>query len=791
VGVTPPVQSVLNGGGQANYTVTTTALNGFTGAVTLSCVTPLPTGITCGFGPTNTTTLSLTPTLAGTNTNLRLTVAGTTPVNQYSVMVKAASGTTLTPMTQVAINVGVPSITNISPSTGAWGQTVTITGAAFSATPSKDIVMFNGVQANVSLASPTSLTVQVPAGSSTGNVTVSTFATSNAVPFTVQNLPPTVTTVTPNVLTVGAPATMITLSGTNFVPGPDPLPGSQVQLDGANISTSFVSPTQITATVTQAQAASAHVYSLTVVNPAPGGGTSSASNFVITAVDPVTSTVVAAPSANVLANNSATSTITVTVKNSGSAGISGQTVQLSASGNGNTISPVSAVTNGSGVATLTLKSTKAELKTISATVTLNPGGNQMSLNAQPTVGFVADASTVSSSLSGFFVAPAIARADGAATSNLQATIVDAFGNPLAGQNVAFSSSGSGNTISLPAVTDANGVATGTISSTTPEVKVLTATVNPGAGQVVLATHPTVAFVPYPRFAFVTNKSDGTVSQFTVNSSTGQLRHNGYSMVGSLPVALVSDPANKFLFVANSGSANISAFTIGADGWLNPASGSVSPAGTTPSALAVDPTGKFLYAANSGSANVSVFKISAVTGALTPVSQPSAGTGPSALTVDRTGKYLYVANNGGGNVSGFSINATTGDLTSLGSPFAAGSGPVAIAADPSGRFALVVNNTSATVSSYTVDSVTGALTNTGSIPAGAGADAIAIDPSGSFAYVANATGNSVSSYQIAPSDGHLTSLGTIPAGTGPSTVTVDPSGSFVGCREQRVERRLYL
>src|SRR5205807_5573285 len=105
------------------------------------------------------------------------------------------------------------------------------------------------------------------------------------------------------------------------------------------------------------------------------------------------------PTSNVLANNVATPTITVTVKSTGGSGISGQTVQLASTGSGNTILPASAITDGSGVATFTVRSTKAELKTISATVALNPGGNQMALNAQPTVGFIADVSTISASLS--------------------------------------------------------------------------------------------------------------------------------------------------------------------------------------------------------------------------------------------------------------------------------------------------------------------------------------------------------------------------------------------------------
>src|SRR5262249_49652138 len=38
----------------------------------------------------------------------------------------------------------------------------------------------------------------------------------------------------------------------------------------------------------------------------------------------------------------------------------------------------------------------------------------------------------------------------------------------------------------------------------------------------------------PRFAFVANMQDGTLSALTVNPNTGQLRHNGYQLVGQSP-----------------------------------------------------------------------------------------------------------------------------------------------------------------------------------------------------------------------------------------------------------------
>src|SRR5262249_51754769 len=155
-----------------------------------------------------------------------------------------------------------------------------------------------------------------------------------------------------------------------------------------------------------------------------------------------------------------------------------------------------------------------------------------------------------------------------------------------------------------------------------------------ASQVVLTTQPSVTFVtPVARFAFVANKNDNTVSGFTVNLATGQLRHNGYAVTGTAPVAVATDTFGKFLFVANSGSASISAFTIASDGHLDAVTGSPFTVGNSPKALVVDRTGNFLYVANSTDGTVQTFDIDPATGTLSSSSTIFSGTSPSALFTD--------------------------------------------------------------------------------------------------------------------------------------------------------------
>ena len=117
-----------------------------------------------------------------------------------------------------------------------------------------------------------------------------------------------------------------------------------------------------------------------------------------------------------------------------------------------------------------------------------------------------------------------------------------------------------------------------------------------------------------------------------------------------------------------------------------------------------PIPKFAYVSNSGSANVSAYTINTTSGALTPVagSPFAAGTQPLGVAVDPSGKFVYVANEFSNNVSAYTINATSGALTPVaGSPFAAGSNPDEVAVDPSGKFVYVTNNLSFNVSACTV------------------------------------------------------------------------------------------
>lgn len=280
-----------------------------------------------------------------------------------------------------------------------------------------------------------------------------------------------------------------------------------------------------------------------------------------------------------------------------------------------------------------------------------------------------------------------------------------------------------------------------------------------------------------RFAYAANSGSNDITLYTIDAATGTLTRTGSVPAGLEPYVIAVDPKGRFAYAGNFGSNDLSIYRI------DPATGILTPAGTattgiSPYSIAVDPSGRFLYAANENSAtDVWMYRIDPASGALALIGTVSAGTSPISITVDPLGAYAYVANTSSDNVSMYRLDRTTGALTRLGE-VAAGNGANSVAIDPSGRFAYVANYDSNDVTVYTLDRATGRLTRTGSVPAGGQPFSIAVDPSGKFAYAANSSSNNVSMYRIDGSSGGLTSLGSVAAGSGPRSVTVDRSGKFV-------------
>jgi hypothetical protein len=105
--------------------------------------------------------------------------------------------------------------------------------------------------------------------------------TPTPTPAPTPNPTPTVTTISPNSAPAGALAFMLTVDGANFVPS------SEVEWNGSNRTTTFVSSSQLQAHIMAADLAAAGKVGVTVFNPSLGGGSSNTSSFTV-ATDTIT-----------------------------------------------------------------------------------------------------------------------------------------------------------------------------------------------------------------------------------------------------------------------------------------------------------------------------------------------------------------------------------------------------------------------------------------------------------------------------------------------------------------------
>src|ERR1700680_4727862 len=303
-------------------------------------------------------------------TSIVATVPNGATTGNVVVMVggKASNGSSFTV-------VAAPNITSLSPTSGAVGAAVTITGTNFGSTQGTSTVKFNGATATVTSWSATSIATTVPSGATTGNVVVhASGVDSNGSTFTVF---PSISSLSP---TSGAVGASITIAGLNF---------------GSTQGTSTVKFNGTTATVTSWSTTS-------IVATVPNGATTG--NVVVTvggnASNGVSFTVIPTPSVTSLSPTSGPvgTPITITGTNFGS-------TQGTVTFNGTTASPSSwnsttiivPVPNGATTGNVVVTVSGVASNGVSFTVLPTPSITSLS----PTSGVVGTSITIAGTNFGF------------------------------------------------------------------------------------------------------------------------------------------------------------------------------------------------------------------------------------------------------------------------------------------------------------------------------------------------------------------------------------------------------
>jgi 6-phosphogluconolactonase (cycloisomerase 2 family) len=766
---------------------------------------------------------------SATSLTARFTIASDAALGGRSVSVTTAGGTTTA--AAFAINPPAPTITLVSPATGARGlsTSVTIIGTNFVTTGTTLSLSGTGVSvASVAVASPTSivavLTVDVAAPLGARTLSVTTAGGSAAASFSVLPPAPILSFVTPKNLPQGFRGA-ITVTGANFTSG------SFVEISGAGVTTGdqlVVSEISMSVALTIDANAPLGWRQVKVTTP---GGVATGDSVQI---------VLAAPFLASITPSSGGLGVTVPVTLAGENFRTGATISVSGTG----------VTAGAV--------TVASSTSIQSTLIVAPGAT---LGARSVS--VATAGGVSNSLS-FTVAgtaptlatvtPAVGAQSALVTTTLTGTNFVAGGTSVAvsGTGVTASNvnvtSGTSLTADLTiSPTAALGARNLTVNTSAGPSGAQTFTVNPPVPTLTAVTPNTGAqngsqTVTLTGTSFVTGATTVNVSGAGVTVSNVNVT-SGTSLTATFDVAVGAALGAGTVSVTTAGgtsgtqaftvivgpsitsfaalsthvtivqpvtvawtTANATSCSILPTFFARPCTGSgiVTPGTNTTytltasnagasvnasSTVFVNEPGRWVYSSANGNNQLRQWSLDPTTGDLTAIGGGTVGTaaGPAGVAADPNGRYVYAADNVAGRVSQFSINSTTGALTAIGGgSVVAGAGPLSIAVDPTGRFVYVLNNNSGgagSISAYTIDG-TGALVANGTSAVGNSAQDLTIDPLARFVYVTNRNDASISMFRI-NADGTLAANGTTTGVTKANGIAADPSGRFVYVTQRAV------
>jgi hypothetical protein len=317
-----------DGGGQQQpspFTVTSISPSSFTAGNSATAVTVTGTGFTSA------TVIQVGSTAEATTFVSSTQVMAAVPAAQLAsggiLSVTASNGgSSSSGVVSLTINNPTPTLAQVTPVSvvaDAPSATVTLTGTNFVPTTA---VQVNGIPRATAFQSATQIIATLTMSDLAVGQTLAIAAvspapgggTSASTPLIVNNPIPSVLAASPASVVAGASGlTTITLNGSNFVPT------SIVNVGGSSHIATFVNAGQMTFQLTVADQMAAGSLPVTVVNPAPGGGTSSAIQLAVN--NPAPGSIALNPTSVTVASGASTVTV------SGSNFVSGSVVQVNGS----------------------------------------------------------------------------------------------------------------------------------------------------------------------------------------------------------------------------------------------------------------------------------------------------------------------------------------------------------------------------------------------------------------------------------------------------------------------------
>lgn len=269
-----------------------------------------------------------------------------------------------------------------------------------------------------------------------------------------------------------------------------------------------------------------------------------------------------------------------------------------------------------------------------------------------------------------------------------------------------------------------------------------------------------------RWLFVVNAGSNDISSFAV-------RHDGLKLVdrvdagGLRPISLTVH--NDLLYVLNAGgSGNISGFRVGAHGALTPLAGSTRPlsgSAVGPAQVQFSPDGDLLIVTEKNTNLIDSYRVAQNGLATGPTAQPSAGSTPFGFAFAKRNRLIVSEAFGGAAGAGAVSSYRVSDKGTL-KPASASApdhqtAPCWVAVTENGRYAYTTNTGSDSISGYEVAqdgslSLLNANGVTGALSAGSHPIDMGFSRESRYLYVLNSGNGTIAGFRVR-SNGSLSSV----------------------------------
>jgi len=206
--------------------------------------------------------------------------------------------------------------------------------------------------------------------------------------------------------------------------------------------------------------------------------------------------------------------------------------------------------------------------------------------------------------------------------------------------------------------------------------------------------------PLNNFLYLVDQGDASVVGYSIGSNGALTLLSGCKTTAGVPTcfqagvspsAINEELTSRFVYVTDRASNQFIGYDVATNGNLTPMTNSPFGTDNYPVAILTDPRAKYLYIANYNSSTIRSYALDPATGAPSGVSgagSVAVATGPNFITIEPSlGIYVYTSNFLDNSVSGMQMDPHNGTLVQIqNTPFGTSANPTCVASAAAGSHA---------------------------------------------------------------------------------------------------------